>query len=292
VLVVSGLAGAAPSAGSPALSAVQYATVNGARFGYREGGTGSNLVMIMGRGGTMADWDPKLVGTLLPRHHIVVFDNRGVGTTNNPSTATLTIEQMAQDTLALMTKLGIDRADVMGWSMGGMIAQQVAIDAPTRVDRLVLCATSPGGVHAKTPSAAVQKALENPNLSTATLFALSFPPDKPGLRAALAYALRLKTQPNLVANSFRITSSARANQQAATAQWKSATGGSYDELPTVETPTFVLWGREDVVEPPYNNRLIAGRLPTVKTQTFGDAGHAFLFQYPVQVGRAIRSFLR
>jgi pimeloyl-ACP methyl ester carboxylesterase len=220
-----------------------------------------------------------------------VFDNRGVGTSNNPSHATLTAQQMAQDTLGLMSALNIKSADLLGWSMGGMIAQQATIDAPGRVNRLVLCATTPGGSHAHQPSEAVQQKVDNPDLSTATLLSLSFPPDQAGLSGAVNYAFRVATQPDLVPGSFTITSAARANQEKATAQWKSADGGSYNELPGIKQPTFVLWGAEDEVEPPYNDQLIVDRVPGAKEMVFQDAGHAFLFQDAVQVGQAIRAFL-
>jgi pimeloyl-ACP methyl ester carboxylesterase len=276
---------------APALSAVRHVTVDGMSMGYRTGGTGPALVMIIGRGATMAEWDPQFIAQFITDHRVVVFDNRGVGTSDNPSTATLTAQQMAKDTLGLMNALDIKSADLLGWSMGGMIAQQVTIDAPGRVDRLVLCATSPGGSHAKQPSEAVQKEMDSPDLSTATLLTLSFPPDKAGLTGAVNYAFRVATQPDLVPGSFTISSATRANQEKATAQWKSADGGSYDELPGVRQPTFVLWGADDQVEPPYNDQLIVDRVPGARKMVFPDAGHGFLFQDAVPVGQAIRAFL-
>jgi pimeloyl-ACP methyl ester carboxylesterase len=276
----------------PRLSPVLHAHVDGMDMGYRTGGRGPALVMIIGRSATMAEWDPQLIRQLIGTHRVVVFDNRGVATSDNPSARALTIQQMARDTLGLMTALGIGRADVLGWSMGGMIAQQVAIDAPSRVLRLVLCATSPGGSHAAQPAGYVQKDLDSPDLSTATLFSLSFPPDRAGVHGALSYALRVATQPDLLPDSFTITPSARANQEAAGSAWKAPGGGDYDELPHLRVATLVLWGRLDVVNPPYNNWLIISRLPHVRYQVFGNAGHAFLFQDAVAVGTAIRDFLR
>jgi pimeloyl-ACP methyl ester carboxylesterase len=261
-------------------------------MGYRVGGRGTALVMIIGRSATMAEWDPQLIRQLIITHRVVVFDNRGVATSNNPSATTLTIQQMARDTLGLMTALGIGRADVLGWSMGGMIAQQVAIDAPDRVVRLVLCATSPGGSHAMQPAEFVQKDLDSPDLSTATLFSLSFPPDRAGIHGAVSYAFRVATQPGLLPDSFTIAAAARANQEAASSAWKSPGGGDYYELPYLKVATLVLWGRLDIVNPPYNDWLIVSRLRHVRYQVFGNAGHAFLFQDAVAVGTAIRDFLR
>ena len=118
---------------SSRLGPVKHVSANGLNIGYRTGGRGTWLIMVMGRSGTMADWDPLLVRQLTRRNHVVVFDNRGMGTTNDdavPSTD-VTIPLMAQDTLDFASALGINRFDLMGWSMGGEISQQVTVDAPT-----------------------------------------------------------------------------------------------------------------------------------------------------------------
>ena len=129
------------------LGPVEHAAANGLSIGYRTGGHGRWLVLVMGRGATMADWTPLLLRGLTRRNRVLVFDNRGMGTTGAGPVppGRVTIPLMARDTLALAGALGIRRFDLLGWSMGGEIAQQVAVDAPRRVRRLVLCATSAGG---------------------------------------------------------------------------------------------------------------------------------------------------
>lgn len=281
------------AAGAASLSAVKHVEVDGMSVGYREGGRGPNLVLVMGRSGAMADWDPALLKRLIVGHHLVVFDNRGVATTDNPSSESLTVARMAEDTLGLMSALGIERTDLMGWSMGGYIAQQVTIDAPSRVRRLVLCATSPGGSHTQAPkSRVVRRALEDPDLSSLALFELSFPLDRAGRRGKARYLYRVARQPDLEPNSFAISKATREGQLNATSQWKSASGGSYEELPGLRQRTLVLWGDEDRVEPPANDRLLARRLPNASARVYSDAGHAFLFQDAFAVGTAIRKFLR
>ncbi len=282
-----------PAAQAAGMSAVKHVEVDGMSVGYREGGRGPNLVLVMGRTGTMADWDPALLRRLIFGHHLVVFDNRGVATTDNPSSETLTVARMAEDTLGLMSALGIKRTDLMGWSMGGYIAQQVTIDAPSRVRRLVLCATSPGGSHTRAPrSEVVQKALANPELSSAVLFELSFPFDRTGRRGKARYLYRVARQPDLEPDSLTVSDATREQQLKATSQWKSASGGSYEELPEINQRTLVLWGNQDQVEPPANDRLLVRRLPDSNAHVYTDAGHAFLFEYPFAVGWAIRNFLR
>jgi pimeloyl-ACP methyl ester carboxylesterase len=177
------LAPAQSSAAAPQLGPVKHIHANGIDIGYRTGGHGPWLVMVIGRGATMAEWDPQLIAPLIADHRVLVFDNRGVATTNNPSRKTLSIQQMAHDTLALASALKIDTFDLMGWSMGTYISQQVTLDAPSRVRKLVLCAADPGGSHYVPPIPAVEKILTNPNgVTTAQLLALSFPPTRAGPR--------------------------------------------------------------------------------------------------------------
>ena len=107
--------------------------------GYRVVGSGPPLVLIMGYGWTMEGWDPRLVHALARHNRVVMFDNSGVGRTQP-----LTIDAMADQTSALIDTLGLGRPDVLGWSMGGMIAQALAVLHPAQLRRLVLCATYPG----------------------------------------------------------------------------------------------------------------------------------------------------
>lgn len=279
-------------AAPPHLSSVQHVQVGTMNMGYRVGGTGFPLVMVMGRGGTMADWDPALISLLMRNHRVVLFDNRGVGTTNNPSTATLTVSQMATDTVGLMHALHFARADLLGWSMGGYVAQTVTLQHPTMVRRLVLAATDPGGTHTTYPASSVQKVLDNPHLNAATLLSLCFPPDRAGLGGAIRYLRRVATQPGLVRHSFTFTNKAKINQEAATAQWKATTGGDYAWLPTIRQPTLVADGRGDLVVPIANAYLLARRIPRTRLLVYPNAGHAFLFQDATRFGTDVTTFLQ
>jgi pimeloyl-ACP methyl ester carboxylesterase len=282
----------APSAAAPALGTVKHVHANGIDIGYRVGGRGPWLIMVIGRGATMAEWDPQLIAQLIGDHRIVVFDNRGIGTTNDPSRKTLSIQQMAQDTLALATALHINQFDLMGWSMGTYISQQATLDAPSRVRKLILCAADSGGSHYVQPIPPVEKILTNPNgVTTAQLLALSFPPTKAGVSGAVNYIFRVAKQPDLVSESFTISPRAQKQQEKATAAWKAPSGGSYNELPTIEQQTLVLWGNLDLPVRPENDRIIVRRVPHATGKVFKGAGHAFLFQDATQVGQTINGFL-
>jgi pimeloyl-ACP methyl ester carboxylesterase len=278
------------------LGPVEHVPANGLSIGYRTGGHGTWLIMVMGRSGTMADWDPLLIQQLTRDHRVLIFDNRGMGTTNDDSVATsdVSIPLMAQDTLALAGALGIHTFDLMGWSMGGEIAQQVTVDAPSRVLKLVLCATGAGGPTEKLPSAPVQKLMSEPDLPTTKLFALSFPPTPAGTKGAADYAAAVAAQyklDHLPSDSFSTSSAGLAGQQNARTEWTSSSGGVYNDLAKLGTQTLVMWGNLDVVDPPANDQTIVKQLHNATSKVFSGAGHAFLFQDAQQVGQTTDAFL-
>lgn len=285
----------APRDASLGLGPVQHVSANGLSIGYRTGGHGPWLIMVMGRSGTMAEWDPLLIRQLIRNHRVVVFDNRGMGTTDSSgSPSEVTIPLMARDTLALASGLHIARFDLMGWSMGGEIAQQVTVDAPGRVVRLVLCATGSGGPTEQLPAAPIQQIMNDPDLPTWTLFGLSFPPTPAGVKGAFGYAARVYAQSvydHLPADSFTETTSGMEGQQHAREQWVSSEGGVYNDLPNLTTHALVMWGNLDVIDPPANDRLLVQRLRNSTYKVFQGAGHAFLFQDARAVGQAADAFL-
>ncbi len=281
---------------SAALGSVEHVSANGLSIGYRTGGRGPWLIMVMGRSGTMAEWDPQLIRQLIRTHRVLIFDNRGMGTTDSSVPASeVTVPLMAQDALALADALHIERFNIMGWSMGGEIAQQVTVDAPSRVIKLVLCATSSGGPTEQAPSEPIEEVMTDPDLPTWTLFGLSFPPTAAGVKGAFSYAARVSAQyayAHLPSDSFTETAAGMEGQRHAREQWVSAEGGVYDQLPTLANHALVMWGNLDVIDPPANDRTIVAHLAHVEHKVFDGAGHAFLFQDAKEVGRAIDAFLR
>jgi pimeloyl-ACP methyl ester carboxylesterase len=289
------LGAATTAAAAPTLGPVKHVSANGIRIGYRTGGNGTTLIMVMGRSGTMAEWDPQLITQLIRNHRVVIFDNRGMGTSShNYSPKKVTVPLMAKDTLALADALHIKRFAIMGWSMGGEISQQVTVDAPGRVLKVVLCATSAGGPTEKLPSKPVQKIMSQPDLPATELLALSFPPTRAGIRGVVDYTTRVWAQyvhDHLPKDSFTASTEGTAGQANARKQWTSSTGGVYDDLPRVTQQVLVMWGNLDVIDPPANDRTIAGQLPNATTRVFKGAGHAFLFQDATQVGQTADAFL-
>lgn len=293
--VASLTSAARAQAASLSLGPVKHVQADGLSFGYRIGGRGTPLIVVMGRSGTMAEWDPQLINQLIGHHRVVIFDNRGMGTTGDGySPTSVTVPLMAQDTLAVASALHIQRFDLMGWSMGGEIAQQVTVDAPHRVLRLVLCATSAGGPTEKLPSHPVQTIMSEPDLPAPVLLGLSFPPTRAGITGEFDYGARVAAQyvhDHLPTDSFSASAAGTQGQANARQQWTSTTGGVEGDLPHVAQRVLIMWGNLDVIDPPANDRTIAHQLPHAATRVFRGAGHAFLFQDAVAVGRTADAFL-
>jgi pimeloyl-ACP methyl ester carboxylesterase len=261
--------------------AVHIAQTKRGPVAYRSFGSGPPLVLITGYGATMESWDPRFVDTLARHHRVVIFDNAGVGRT--AALKALTIDAMADQTSALIDSLGLGKPDVLGWSMGGMIAEALAIRHPARVRRLVLCATFPGiGVVAK-PSQAAINALSSPNPKTVA--ADLFPTNQTA--AAAAFGAAIAEYPAAAAPSAA-TISAQAH---AITQWWDDADRAAARTSEISAPTLVADGTDDRIDPLVNSRALAKLIPGAKLLLYPDAGHAFLFQDQTSFVPAIESFL-
>jgi pimeloyl-ACP methyl ester carboxylesterase len=288
--LIASTATATAAANPVVFSAVRHIRVGDISVGYRTIGAGPALVMIMGFGGTMAEWDPALLAALGRRHRVIVFDNRGVATSTNSPGNRLTIAEMADDTARLIGRLGMRRADVLGWSMGSFIAQELVLRHPSVVRRLILSGADPGSPKAVQPSAAINRILNNPNTTPKQLIKILFPRNQQ--RAAMAYLLRVIKQQGLLPNSFTVSKRIFHAQVVAEGPlWYCHGCGSYDRLPTIKLKTLVADGSDDLLEPPPNSRIIARRIPGARLRLFPDAGHAFMFQYPDLFTRVATAFL-
>jgi pimeloyl-ACP methyl ester carboxylesterase len=297
VLAVAAFGGAVAAPASaqqpaPTTFPVQTVEVRGATLGYRDinpTASGTPLVLIAGYGLTMTEWDPTFVMTLAQNRRVITFDNRGIGRSSGPVRG-LTVRSMARDTAGLIRALGLGRVDVLGWSMGGYIAQQLAISSPQLVNRLILAATDPGSPHAIQPTQRVVDILTSPSTTPTDLLPILFPADQQA--AGQAWMAAISAQPNLTAADFSTPPATMAAQSRATGRrWYGRGHGTYRNLPRIKAPTLVAHGTEDVIVPPGNARLLARRIPNVTRRTYRDAGHAFLFQDPAAKAQAFAAFL-
>jgi pimeloyl-ACP methyl ester carboxylesterase len=291
VALLACLAGVlAPAATAAPIGELQHVQVGDITVGYREGGSGSGppLVLIMGFAGAMYEWDPALLERLADGRRVIVFDNRGVATTSGP-TAGMTIETMADDTAGLIGALGLGQVDVLGWSMGGYVAQELVLRHSELVNRLILAATDPGSPRAVQPSAAVIALLESAR--RADLIEAIFPQTRPGRAAAKAYLARVGAQPGLQESYFGLSPETVRAQLGAELAWNRPGAGSYASLGQIAQPTLVIDGTLDRVEPPANSRLLAQRIPSSLLRLYQGGGHAFMYQYPALVAKNVGAFL-
>jgi pimeloyl-ACP methyl ester carboxylesterase len=276
----------------PAGAQVQTARINGAHIAYRDlnrFARGVPLVMITGYGSTMAEWDPSLIARLARHRRLILLDNRGIGRSTG-SVRGLTIRRMANDASGLIRALRQRRVDVLGWSMGGFIAQELALDNPGLVRRLILASTDPGSPHTVTGSPSVIRVLTNPATTPTELFPILFPADQQ-VRANTWFR-SIVSQPGVTGADFAVPATTAAAQKAATTTgWLHAKEGSYARLPKLTALTLVAYGTRDVIVPAANAQLLLHRLPHARGVRMTDAGHAFLFQDPITSAAAFHHFL-
>jgi pimeloyl-ACP methyl ester carboxylesterase len=282
--------GAGQGGGGFEPSPLRHVRVGDISVGYRTVGSGPPLVLITGYSATLYVWDPGLLTRLAEHRRVIVFDNRGVLTTSR-GRGRLTIQRMADDTAGLIRALGYRRADVLGWSMGGNIAQELALRHPGRVRRLVLAATDPGSSHAIQPTSPLaRRILNDPNPTIQELLRAIFPATKQA--AANAYIQRLLQWPGVQPSDFNASPQITREQTVAEGRlWLCRTCGAYGRLPSLRAPTLVADGRRDIIEPPANSRIIARRILRARLTLYGAAGHAFLFQRRADFATRVNSFL-
>jgi pimeloyl-ACP methyl ester carboxylesterase len=240
------------------------------RIAYRTLGTGRPLVMIMGLSGTMDAWDPPFVDALALHHKVVMFDNEGMGRSTLRK-GRLTMQRMGDDVARVIRRLKLKKADVLGWSMGGMIAQDFAVRYPKLYRRLVLNATMPGDRGWTTPEPAAFAALSGQG-GLAGLLGLLFPPDRPELGPA--YAARIAQRKHLTLGRPATTS----KQLGAITSWVSGADPAGLKLSQIAKPVLIGAGENDPLVPVDNDRHIAATIPGAQLVTFPDTSHGFLFQ--------------
>jgi pimeloyl-ACP methyl ester carboxylesterase len=252
------------------------------KMGYRVYGSGDPLVMIMGYGSTMNMWELRLLQDLSSHFKVIVFDNRGMGT-SEAGDRPFSIEQFADDTAGLMEALGLRRAHVLGWSMGALIAEELALRQPGRVDRLVLYAAHcNAGLYPPAPEI-IQKLTDT-----------SGTPEEQGMRfiSVLFPSAWLQSHGDRIKEVFyrpmgTVRPEIMGRQSMAIGVWK----GCCDRLGQIKSPTLVIAGTDDVLVPPQNARYLAGKIPAAQLALIENGGHGLMFQLPDEFQAQVAEFL-
>ena len=245
-------------------------------------GNGAPLLLIHGLGYARWGWEPVLP-ELAEQFDVILFDNRGIGESDAPP-GPYTVAEMAADAVQVLDEAGVARAHVVGTSLGGMIAQELALAYPERVDRLVLACTTPGG----------QKAHPMPQVTVALMAEAATLEPAVALRRFVENALApatVEAHPEIV-EQIMAHRLATAQQPAAWAAQASAgaTFDAYDRLGGLAAPTLVQHGDEDVVVDPRNADLLVELLPDARLERV-PGGHLFFWEAPEQFVASVAAFL-
>ncbi|MFY9956931.1 alpha/beta fold hydrolase [Bradyrhizobium sp.] len=250
--------------------------MNGTNFVFREIGKkgGIPLVLLHHLTAVLEDWDPRVVDGLAAKHHVIVFDNRGVGGSGG-STPT-TVEEMARDAVAFIGALGFGKVDLLGFSLGGFVSQVIAQQQPGLVRKIILAGTGPAGGEGIVNVAAVLQDAFGKAAATNKhpKHFLFFTRTSNGQAAADDFLGRLKERTKDL--DAPVSNETIQAQLAAIQAWGQ---GDAATLETVQHPVLVANGDDDVMVPPSNSFELARRLPNAQLSIFPDAGHGGIFQH-------------
>lgn len=272
---------------------VKYVEVNDVKLAYYIRGHGEPLLMINGFLSTMSLWDPALLDELSKNHQLVLFDNRGVGLSTDTKENHTTIPQMADDAAGLAKALGYEKVNILAWSMGARIGQQLLIRHPELVNKAVLCAANPGGNHQIPASKDVESKLNNPNVPEMDKLGLVFTNNAAGKQAATEVLSRIKSAvaAGTMPNDFTVSKETTIRQdRARTTLWKN-NNDNFKQLKNIKSPVLVTDGRYDAIDIPRNSAVIANQIPFAWLAYF-DGGHAFLFQQYKKFADTVNVFLK
>jgi pimeloyl-ACP methyl ester carboxylesterase len=281
------LAGCGQSSAQPFRAKVHVTPVAKTRIAWYERGQGPPLVMLTGTGSTMAEWDPALLRLLAREHRLVILDYPGVGLSGPWHGHSF--DSLAGATAGLMEAIHLPRADVLGWSMGGFVAQRLAIEHPGRVSHLILAGTNPGGSRTVLGTLRAQAIDSEPDPSDADILGELYPPDHQAEGRRFLRRLERASQSGEIPGDFVVPIATTRAQVAAEDPWLRS-NRNYRQLATVAAPTLATAGSRDPVTPPLNLRRIAARIPNADFVAFPGA-HAFLFQERRPFTRAVNRFL-
>jgi len=258
-------------------------------FAYRDtGGDGVPLVLLQHFRGNLDNWDPALIDDLGSRRRVVAFDNAGVA--GSSGRVPTTIAEMAHGALAFLAAMNLERVDLLGFSIGSFVAQEIALTRPSGVRRIVLASSAPKGapgMHGWAPEVigAVGVREPGPDAYLDVFFAQSDASRSSG-REALARMYSRTADRDTPTNW-----ECRVAQYDAVCEWGAPNRGLLERLEAIELPVFVANGDSDPMILPRYSYLLAGLLPDARLKIYPDSAHGFLFQHYKQFAADVDEFL-
>jgi pimeloyl-ACP methyl ester carboxylesterase len=273
-------------------AATKTVKVDGADFAYRVIGEagGIPIVFLHHLTAVLDDWDPAVIDGLARQHRVIIFDNRGVGGSKGKTPDS--VAEMSKDAIAFIDALGLKKIDLVGFSLGGFIAQVIANDRPDLVRRIILAGTGPAGGEGISDVTAVfqnaiQKATAEKKHPKHFLF---FSPTRESQDAADAFLQRLNGRKD--DRDPASSNETLQSQITAITAWGNASGGE-KLLGAIKHPVLVVNGDNDIMVPTINSVALFRALPNAELSIFPDAGHGGIFQYHREfTNQALRFFER
>jgi pimeloyl-ACP methyl ester carboxylesterase len=263
-----------------------YRDTGGAGDGQSEGGV--PLVLLQHFRGNLDNWDPALIDALAATRRVITFDNAGVG--GSAGITPDTIEQMARDALAFLAALQLGQVDLLGFSIGSFVAQQIALVRPAIVRRLVLASAAPQGAAGMHGWAAeVIGAVGTPHTSPEAYLGVFFTSSDASRQAGTEALRRMyaRTQDRDLATTW----ATREAQYEAVCTWGIPDHAKLQRLSAIGMPVFVANGDSDPMILPRYSYLLAGLIPHARVKIYPDAAHGFLFQHHVEFAADVENFL-
>jgi pimeloyl-ACP methyl ester carboxylesterase len=265
----------------------QFVEANGIRFAYRRFGK-SGMIPLLFLGyfnSNMDGWDPDVTNGLAADHEVILFDDAGVGASGGKTPNI--VAEMTEPCVAFSRVLGLKQIHVVGFSLGGMIAQQLALEHPELVGRLILLGTGPRGGQDMTFTELSPDEQADP---VAFLLAAFFSPSEASQAAGHEYLKRLESRTNDL--DLPVSRDSAVAQLAAIREWGTIPAtGRYATLKSITHPTLIVHGNKDIVVTPINAFILTVHLPNAQLIMYPDANHAAYSQYAENFLENARSFL-
>jgi pimeloyl-ACP methyl ester carboxylesterase len=256
----------------------EYVEANGVRFAYSRFGAAAGLPIVFNQHfqGTLDHWDPAVTNGLARERQVILFDNAGVAASSGETPSSF--EAMGANAIAFVRALGLTKVDVLGFSIGGMVSQEIALQAPDLVRKLILVGTGPRGADMSTSqSSQIFAGTYEP--AEHLWLKVHFSPSEASQAAGLAFLerkLRRRDRDPLVGAQTIAAQIAAIGKYIAYRQ----VDGYLDYLKAIRQPTLVAQGSNDVIIPTYNSYVLQQNLPNAQLILYPDSNHGSFYQYP------------